>query len=180
MEFIIGWSFGGILLCVIFYVATVFHQRYVKQQEARKAEREAEDRRYKEQRQQEFLKLITYNREHMPSLELPPLAPDWAVADGFITETRFGFADKGDRFEYYILADNSYKTKYILKSNFDSDTLRLIELLNKDVGWFYDNTTGATLTEESETLENFLRGKYSGLLEESISQISRIYCKDNR
>lgn len=35
MEFVIGRSFGGILLCVMFYVATVF----VKQQEAIKAEK---------------------------------------------------------------------------------------------------------------------------------------------
>lgn len=174
MEFIIGWSLGGILLCVMFYVATFFHQR-----EARKAEKEAEDRRYKEQRQKKLLDLITYNREHMPSTELPPFDPDWAAVDKFITETRFRFTDEGDKYAFCIrLADP--EKQCILKSNFDSDTLWLIELLNKDVNWFYGNTTGVTLTEESETLENFLREKYSGLSEESISRISSTYCIDNR
>lgn len=179
MEFIIGWSLGGIILCVMFYIITIFHRKCVERQNARAAEKNAEDRRYKEQRQQEYLQLITFNREHMPSTELPPLDPDWAAVDELVAVTYFGLMDEGDRYRYLDVSDHS-KPKFILKSDFDDDTLKLIELLNKDVKWFYKNPTGEKLWEQAETLKNFLREKYSGLSEKSISRICSTYCINNR
>lgn len=135
---------------------------------------------YTDKRREEYKQRAEYNRAHLPSMELPPLAPDWAAVDDFIMKTRCSFTDEGYRFAYLALVNNSYETKYILKSDFDSDTLRLIELLQKDVGWFYANPTGVTLTDQDETLTIFLREKYSGLSERSISRISSTYCINNR
>lgn len=87
---------------------------------------------------------------------------------------------RGYRFAYLALVNNSYKTKYILKSDLGGDTLKLIELLRIDVNWFYANPTGVSLTEQDKTLTGLLREKYFGLSERSISRIGHTYCTDNR
>lgn len=120
---------------------------------------------YAEKSREVYKQKVEYNRAHLPSVELPPINPDWNAVDEFITETRFSFTDNGDRFSYYCFENGSYKEKFIPKSDFDSDTLRLIELIDKDVDWFYANATGETVSEEDETLTGFLMKKYSGLSE---------------
>lgn len=135
---------------------------------------------YADKKREAFKQRAQYNRSHLPSVELPPLEPDWAAVDRLIRETRFRLADEGYRFAYLVLVNNSYETKYVLKSDFNSDTLKVIELLRKDLDWFYANPTGVTLAEQDETLLNFLREKYSGLSEKSFSRICHTYCTDNR
>ena len=131
---------------------------------------------YAEKSREVYKQKVEYNRAHLPSVELPPINPDWNAVDEFIMETRFRFTDNDDIFSYYCFENGSYKEKSIPKSDFDSDTLRLIELIDKDVDWFYANTTGETVSEEDVFLTDFLMQKYSGLSEKSISRISSTFC----
>ena len=135
---------------------------------------------YAEKSREVYKQKVEYNRAHLPSIELPSINPDWNVVDEFITETRFSFTDKGDRFSYYRFENGSYKEKSIPKSDFDSDTLRLIELIDKDVDWFYANATGEAIFEQNKNLTGFLMKKYSKLSEKSISRISSTFCINSR
>lgn len=179
MEFVIGWSLFGIGLCVIFYIISCIHRRYVERHKTYYDPRRlAEQRRLKQARNKEFRELVEYNLAHLPSTELPLLDPDWSAVDRFIKITGFQFLDKGDNYQYGG-GVNYYDNHYILKSEFNYDSLQLIELLDKDVDWFGKNPTGITLSEENEVLENFLRKKYSGLSENSIKYICLIYFNYN-
>lgn len=44
---------------------------------------------------EEFKKKAEYNRANLPSVDLPPIEPDWTAVDGFIMKTRFRFTDEG-------------------------------------------------------------------------------------
>ena len=170
-------SFITLLFSAAFAAAIIAEPFFKKRTSDKKDENEHSE--YSE-RQLEYYRRAEYNRTHLPSMELPPLDPDWYAVDNFTMETRFRFTDEGYRFAYLVLIDNSYETKYFLKSEFNNDTLRLIELLHADINWFYANPTGVTLSEQDNILTEFLKEKYSGLSERSISRISHTYCMDNR
>lgn len=173
MRLVIGWLIVGVLVIVLIYIIGNNICRMFAKLTNRKPKYNYAD---------EFLRRTEckYNRAHLPSTELPELAPDWLFAEKFIMETRFRFTDEGYRFAYLALVNNSYETKYFLKSEFTKETLKLIEFLSKDVNWFYANPTGVTLSEQDYILTGFLKEKYSGLSERSISRISHTYCMDNR
>lgn len=175
MEFIIGWSLFGIGLCIMFYVITCIRKKYAGQQEKYyDPKRIAEQRRLKQAQNKEFGKLVKNNLAHIPRDEPPPLSPDWSAIDRFVRITGFRFCDEGEKYQYS--GDrNYYDIHYILKSEYDSDFLRLIELLKEDLDWFINNPTGITLSEENELLENFLRKKYPELSEDSIKQICLLH-----
>lgn len=127
--------------------------------------------------QREYRQRAEYNKAHLPSMELPPLSPDWDAVNGFIQETRFCQWDGGEVFCYYEYDTGRHE---IPKSDFDSDTLKLIEMLISDVNWFYCNPTGEYVWEQSEILEHFLREKYPLLSDKSISRICSTYCVNSR
>lgn len=168
-KFIIVWSLFGVGICVMLFVVTVLKRRHAEQLKWDPI-RLAEERRLEEARSIEFRKLVKNNLARLPSAETPPLDPDWNAVNVFIRATKFQFSDKGDKFQYGDQV-NYWDIYYISKSEFDGDSLKLIELLRKDVEWFTENPTGMTLSEEDEVLCFFLRKKYSGLSDENIGLI---------
>lgn len=123
---------------------------------------------------------IEYNKTHLPSKELPPLSPNWGEVEEFIEKTRFDFTSVGESYSYIGYENHLIEHRSIPKSDFEGDTLKLIETLRADVNWFYCNQTGERLWEQSEILERFLRKKYPRLSDKSISRICSTYCTNNR
>lgn len=123
---------------------------------------------------------IEYNKTHPPSKDLPPLSPDWGEVGEFIEKTRFDFTDKGESYSYISYENHLIEHRSIPKSDFDGDTLKLIELLKRDVDWFYGCPTGNSAGERGNVLESFLREKYPQLSDKSISRIWNTYCINNR
>lgn len=144
--------------------------------------RAAKKRRNKicEKERKEYRQRTEYNRSHLLSKELPPIFPDWNAVEDFIEKTRFDFTNKGESYSYICYTELSIEHRSIPKSDFDGDTLKLIEALKADVNWFYCNPTGEHVWEQSEILESFLREKYPRLSDKSISQICSRYCINNR
>ena len=136
-----------------------------------------------EKEREEYRQRAEYNRANLPSKELPPLSPDWDAVNRLIEETRFQLYDEGDVFLCYEYENrNEYEntSRTIPKSDFDSDTLKLIDLIKKDVDWFYGHPTGCSAGECRTVLEGYLHEKYPLLSEESISWISKRYCINAR
>lgn len=121
---------------------------------------------------------LKYNREHLPSKELPIFNPNWAEIDKLIAKTYFRIKDTGDCFSHHDTTTGKYR--YFLKSDFDTDTLKLLEMLYNDFFWFYSHPTGRSVSEESEIVEDFIRGKYGSLNENSIRRLCSTFCIDNR
>ena len=130
-----------------------------------------------EKEREEYRQRAEYNRAHLPSKELPPLSPDWAAVNRLIEETRFRLYDEGDVFRSYEYDKGTWT---IPKSDFDSDTLKLIDLIKKDVDWFYGHPTGCSARECGTVLEDFLCEKYPLLSEKSVSCIVSRYCINAR
>lgn len=119
-----------------------------------------------------------YNREHLPSEELPIFNPNWAEIDNFIMKTYFKIKDTGDCFSYHDTTTG--KRQRFFKSDFDTDTLKLLEMLYNDFFWFYSHPTGRSVSEDREVVEDFIRKKYSSLKENSIRRLLGTFCIDNR
>lgn len=173
MRSVIGWFLVGVLVVVLIYIIGSNIRRAIAKLTKKESQYGID------KCEEEYIRQIEYNRAHLPSTELPPLAPDWIAIDEFILETRFWFIDEGYRFAYLALVNNFYETRYILKSDFGSDSLKLIEMLCKDVNWFYENPTGVTLGEQDNILTEFLKEKYSRLSESSISRIESTFCTNS-
>ncbi len=141
--------------------------------------RETKKRRNKiyEKEREEYRQKTEYNRAHLPSKELPPVSPDWAAVNRLIMETRFRLYVKGDAFVHYDYRNGNRK---IPRSGFDDDTLKLIDMILKDVDWFYGHHTGGSVGECAAVLEVFLREKYSLLSAESVDFICGTYCINDR
>ncbi len=170
VKFILVWSLGGILLCVMFFVITRIRQKYAERHKTWDLRRDVERRRLYQARSREFQEHVKYNLDHLPNGEPLQLAPHWDAVDRFIDLTSFRFWDEGDMFRYGG-GQNYWDIHYIPKAEFDGDTLRLIELLDSDLKWFIANPTGITISEEQEVFEDFLRKKYAGLSEKSVKTI---------
>lgn len=130
-----------------------------------------------EKEREEYRQRAEYNRAHLPSKELPPIFPDWDAVNRLIEETRFRLYDEGEVFRSY---EYDRGTWTIPKSDFDSDTLKLLDLIKKDMEWFYGHHTGCTVGECGTVLEGFLREKYPLLSDRSISCIRGRYCINDR
>ena len=104
----------------------------------------------------------------MPSKELPPLAPDWSVINRFFESITFRLYDKGDVFDFFDYDKGSHK---VPKTDFDSDTLELIEIICDDVRWFNTYPTGVSWSACRDELESFLREKYPRLSEKAADRI---------
>lgn len=171
MEFVIGWSIFGVVVCVLFYVATVLHRKYLKQKEQEYDPRQRAERcRRILLRRKDFREFLKKNLADLPSTQLPKLAVDWAAVDRFIKKTCFSFKDNGDTFRYGG-GVNYWDVHYIPKSEFDGDTLSLIEQLDNDLKWFIDHPICTTISEEHDKLAGFLREKYPGLSENSVDMV---------
>ena len=131
-----------------------------------------------EQQKLTYEQRIKYNLEHLPSEELPIFNPNWAEIDNVISKTYFRIKDTGDCFSHYDTSNGKYH--YFLKSDFDTDTLKLLEMLYNDFFWFYSHPTGHSVSEESEIVEDFIRKKYGSLNENSIQRLCSTFCIDNR
>lgn len=79
-----------------------------------------------------------------------------------------------------IYASEHYKRHSIPKSELDDDTIKLIELIERDVDWFYAHHTGNSVGECGYVLESFLREKYPKLTEKSVGRIVQTYCINDR
>lgn len=171
MEFVIGWSIFGVVVCVLFYVATVLHRKYLKQKEQEYDPRQRAERcRRILLRRKDFREFLKKNLADLPSTQLPKLAVDWAAVDRFIKKTCFSFTDNGDTFRYGG-GVNYWDVHYIPKSEFDGDALSLIEQLDNDLKWFIDHPICTTISEEHDKLAGFLREKYPGLSENSVDMV---------
>lgn len=155
--------------------AALIAEPFVKSRAARKRRNEVYEKKREEYRQR-----AEYNRAHLPSKELPPFSPDWAAVNRLIEETRFRLYDEGDVFLSYEYDKGTWGTWKIPKSDFDSDTLKLIDLIKKDVDWFYGHPTGCSARECGTVLEDFLREKYPLLSAESVYSICNRYCINAR
>lgn len=170
MEFVIGWSIFGVLVSVLFFIVSEAARRSKARAAARSA-REAEEQR------EEFSREVKYNRAHLPPKELPLISPDWDAVNRLIKETRYRFYDEGDVFLCYEYDRGSWR---IPKSDFDGDTLKLIDLIKKDVDWFYGHPTGCSTGECGTVLEGYLREKYPLLSARSVNFICGRYCINDR
>ena len=159
----------------MFYIITCIRKKIAKQQKMYYDPKiSAERLRLQQARSKEFRELVENNLAHLPDDEPPPLSPDWSAVDRFIKITRFRFCDEGERYQYGG-GENYWDIHYISKSEYDNDSLRLIELLKENLDWFVNNPTGITLSEENELVRNFLRKKYPELSEDSIKQICLLH-----
>lgn len=125
---------------------------------------------------------IEYNKAHLPFAELPELSID-CERFGKIVIKSSGLAlrDDGDSYACLVVyASEHYKRHSIPKSELDGDTIKLIELIERDVDWFYGHHTGNSAGECGSVLESFLRQKYPKLTEESVSCIVNRYCINDR
>ena len=150
--------------------AALIAEPFVKSRAAKKRRSKAYENWRTEYRQR-----AEYNRAHLPSKELPQFSPDWNYVNRLIIETRFQLYDRGDVFLCYEYENrNEYEntSRTIPKSDFDGDTLKLINLIKKDFDWFYGHPTGETVGECMTVLEGFLSDKYPMLPAESISWIT--------
>lgn len=140
--------------------------------------RETKKRRNKiyEKEREEYRQKTEYNRAHLPSKELPPISPDWDAVNRLMGKKGRLF-DEGDLFVNYEYDKGAQR---IPKSDFDDDTLKLIDLIWKDVDWFYGHHTGVSVGECSTVLEEYLREKYPLLSAESVNHICRTYCINDR
>lgn len=109
-----------------------------------------------------------YNLSHMTSAEPLQLSPNWWRINDFIKSTRFRFWYGDDAFVY---RDYDKGMIMIPRSDFDGDTLKLLEELIKDAKWFCDNPTDVSINKRRETMTAFLREKYPGLSESSVLEI---------
>ena len=135
-----------------------------------------------DEEKREYQRKIEYNKTHLPSKELPPLSPDWDRIEEIVKETRFDIRDVGDSYEYIVshLHEHYFERCSVLKSELSDDTVKLIDMLLRDVDWFYAHPAGSSVGEGSTVLESFLREKYSMLSEDSISRIIGTYCINDR
>lgn len=125
----------------------------------------------------EYRQRAEYNRTHLPSKELPPISPDWDAVNRLIEECRFQMYVEGDAF---VCREYDRGVWRVPKSDFDDDTLKLLDLLEKDMSWFYGHHTGVTVGECGTVLEGFLREKYPLLSVKSVSCICGRYCINDR
>lgn len=116
----------------------------------------------------ELRRRAEYNLAHLPSSEPPRLSPDWQKINDFIKLTRFRFWFGDDAFAY---SDYDKGMITIPRSDFDGDTLKLLEELIKDAMWFYKNPTDISITKRRKTLTAFLGKKYPGLSVKSVLEI---------
>ena len=133
-----------------------------------------------EEEKLEYQRKIEYNKTHLPSKELPPLSPDWDRIEEIAKETRFALNDIGNCYEYTVLHNYEWKRFSISKSELSDDTVKLVDMLLKDIDWFYAHLTGNSVGECGTVLESFLREKYPMLSADSISKITHRYCVNIR
>lgn len=148
------------------------HQSYEKKLDEEKREYERQMRHIE----------YEYNKTHLPSKELPPISPDWDRIEEIVKETRFDIRDVGNSYEYTVhhLHEHYSDRCSILKSELSEDTVKLIDMLLRDVHWFFEHPTGGSVGECGRVLEGFLREKYPMLSEYSISRITGTYCRNDR
>lgn len=134
-----------------------------------------------EEEKLEYQRKIEYNKTHLPSKELQPLSPDWDRIEEIVKESQFDLRDIGESYEYFVLHNyETWKRFYIPKSELSEDTVKLIDMLLKDVGWFYAHHTGNSVSECAPILESYLREKYPILSADCISTITNRYCINDR
>lgn len=143
------------------------HRKYLKKLDKERRER---------------LNRIEYNKTHLPSKELPPLSPDSdKLGKVVIKSSGLMLKDVGDSYVCIVVyASENYKQRSISKSELDGDTIKLIDLLLKDLDWFYAHPTGVSVGECGTVLESFLREKYPMLSADSVSRICNRYCVNDR
>lgn len=104
-----------------------------------------------------------------PSLEMPPINPDWTAINELSEMKIFPFSDEGEKLSYSKRTGfRDYITLYVNKSDYNSDTLKLIELLNQDVIWFYRHNNEWYW---GIFLDVFLKKKYPKLSDYSVEKI---------
>ena len=133
-----------------------------------------------EEEKLEYQRKIEYNKTHLPSKELPPLSPDWDRIEEIVKESQFDLRDIGDSYEYTVLHNYEWKRFHIPKSELSEDTVKLIDMLLKDVDWFYAHHTGNSVSECATILDGYLREKYPILSADCISTITNRYCINDR
>lgn len=131
-----------------------------------------------EEREREYKKRIEYNRSHLPSAELPPLKPDWYAVNEFIVSTQFRIRVENGAFTRFSRTEHKWEN--IPVGDYDSDTLKLLELIYGDLMWFYHNSTGLSVPDELAVLREFMQGKYPELSDKSILYLACRYGEDNR
>lgn len=161
MEFVIGWSIFGIVICVLFYLVSELSRRSKAKEAARIARLNAE-------RYEELCRKAAYNREHLPDNPIPPLHPIPEVVDEIIRTCRFNY-----------LFDGRGKPR---DDEYDSDSVSYVLLIGKDVKWFVNNPTDVDSCEEYKILREYLRDRYH-ISDESIKiavrHLSRWRCMPN-
>lgn len=124
---------------------------------------------------EEYGKRAEYNREHLPSKELPPLSPDWVVLSEFILKLQWQFVDEGDRYRYF--AEFTRGRIYVPKSELGNDSVKVIELLQSDVDKLYSSSDD--IVGKGEKLQSFLMEKYPKFSEKAIERIVFTFCNNS-
>lgn len=161
MEFVIGWSIFGIVICVLFYVGSELSRRLKAKEAARVA-------RLHEEMYEELCRKAAYNREHLPDDPIPPINPIPEVVDSIIRT--FG----------YDLHDS--RGNPLDLDEYDSDSVGYVRFIYKDIMWFVNNPTDLNGSEERKILMEYLRDRYliSDVgIEHAVSLFSRWRCMPN-
>ncbi len=152
MGFVIGWSIFGVVVCVLFYVVSELSRR----SKAKKAAREA---RLSAERYEKFCETVKYNREHLPNTPIPPIHPIHEEVERIIQTIGVDLYDgRGEPLP--------------LNDEYDDDSVSYVDLIFRDIMWFWNNPTGVSIAEEREVLRKYLREKYL-LSDESIDVAER-------
>lgn len=149
MEFVIGWSIFGVVVCVLFYVVSELSRR----SKAKKALREE---RLSEEGREKFLQTVKYNREHLPNTQIPPIHPIHEEVDSIM-----------QKYTTFLLNPPPL-------DEYDEDSVSYARLIISDINWFFWNPTGFSLAEEKEVIKKYLREKYL-LSEKSIDASVHIF-----
>lgn len=161
MEFVIGWSIFGIVICVLFYAVSELSRRSKVKEAARVARLNAE-------KYEELCRKVAYNREHLPDDLMPPIHPIPEVVEKIIRI--FGY-------ELYDGRGNPLDL-----DEYDSDSVSYVHLIYKDIFWFMSNPTDLELVEECKILREYLRARYlisDESIERAVSVFARVRCMAN-
>ncbi|MBD5113327.1 MAG: hypothetical protein HDT42_12475 [Ruminococcaceae bacterium] len=156
MEFVIGWSIFGILVSVLFFAVSETKRRSKTKAAIRAAQ-------LAEKKREEFLRNVKYNREHLPYEAMPPFFhPITDTVDSIILTIGVDLYDgRGEMLRELC--------------DYDGDSVRLVDMINKNIWWFVQNPTGETISEQCEVMREFLRKQYC-ISEESIEAVVKEFC----
>lgn len=155
MEFVLGWSIFGIVICVLFYAASELKRRLKAKEAERIAQRNVEA-------YEELCRKAAYNREHLPDAPLPPIHPIPEEVEKIIRTFGYELYDtKGCKFDL---------------DEFDSDSVNYVKLICNAFMWFVSNPTDVNMREEHKILREYLRNRYI-ISDESVEIADRLFSR---